>query len=301
MATGRISPPTDRVVAMLDHFLANPRDSFGLSELARALDISKPTCLGIATSLTSHGYLCVHPVTRVYSIGPAFLAAGHIARHAMPVADLAEAGLRELANTFGVRCAAASVIGADIVVLGGANPDGHADVVRTGFRYPFAPPVGIEFVLWDRDAAIERWINAAPSAPVTADRDRLRRVVAECRSRGFAVDALTELGAKIYRLLAEVAMLRMPDTVRSLVGEVASTLGERVYLEDELRGADPLPINLLAAPVYDRDGRQQLALTMHIGAMLSPVEIQTRGAALRAAADAVTASVGGAAPAAAAS
>ncbi len=182
-------------------------------------------------------------------------------------------------------------------MLGGANPDGHADVIR----YPFAPPVGIEFVLWDSDAAIERWINAAPTAPVTTDRQPLYQVVAECRRRGFAVDALTELGAKVYRLLTEMATLNLPDTVRSLVGEVASTLGQRVYLDQELAATNPLPINLLAAPVYNRDGSQQLAPTMHIGGILSPVEIQTRGTALRTAADAVTASMRGAPPAAAAS
>ncbi len=296
MTTKRISPPTDRVVAMLDHFLANPTEAFGLSELTRALDISKPTCLGIATSLANHGYLSVHSVTRAYSLGPAFLAAGRIARQAIPAADLAEARLRELANAFRVRCAIATVVGTDIVVLGGANPDGQPDYVRTGLRYPFAPPVGIECVLWDSDAAIERWINEAPTAPVMANRGRLEQVIAEGRRRGYVVEALTELGARVYRLLAEVAVLKVPDTVRSLMGEVASTLGERVYLEEELNGTDLLPINLLAAPVYDSDGRQQLVLTMHIGGTLTPGDICTRGAALRSAAEALTSEVGGATP-----
>ena len=49
---GRSSPPTARVVAVLDFLARHPHDTFGLSELARRLDLSKPTCLGILTTLT---------------------------------------------------------------------------------------------------------------------------------------------------------------------------------------------------------------------------------------------------------
>ena len=52
---GRGSPPTERVVRILD-FLADRADQrFGLSELARRLDLSKPTCLGIVTVLCDGG------------------------------------------------------------------------------------------------------------------------------------------------------------------------------------------------------------------------------------------------------
>ena len=54
---GRTSPPTERVVAILDFLAQHPHDRFGLSELARRLDLSKPTCLGIVTTLTEAGYL----------------------------------------------------------------------------------------------------------------------------------------------------------------------------------------------------------------------------------------------------
>ncbi|MET0454210.1 MAG: helix-turn-helix domain-containing protein, partial [Mycobacterium sp.] len=45
----RASPPTARVVAILEFLAENPHDRFGLSELARRVDLSKPTCLGILT------------------------------------------------------------------------------------------------------------------------------------------------------------------------------------------------------------------------------------------------------------
>src|SRR5690625_7321263 len=55
--SGRASPPTARVLAVLEFLAAHPGEQFGLSELARRLQVSKPTCLGIVTTLTRTGYL----------------------------------------------------------------------------------------------------------------------------------------------------------------------------------------------------------------------------------------------------
>ncbi len=57
----RRSPPTERVVQVLDYLVARPGLRFGLSELARELELSKPTCLGILTALTDAGYLIRDP------------------------------------------------------------------------------------------------------------------------------------------------------------------------------------------------------------------------------------------------
>ena len=71
---GRTSPPTERVVAILDFLARHPHDRFGLSELARRLDLSKPTCLGIVTTLTESGYLLRDAQDKSYRLGPALIA-----------------------------------------------------------------------------------------------------------------------------------------------------------------------------------------------------------------------------------
>ena len=48
---GRASPPTDRVLRVLDFLSQRPHERFGVSELARRAELSKPTCLGIVTAL----------------------------------------------------------------------------------------------------------------------------------------------------------------------------------------------------------------------------------------------------------
>lgn len=296
MTSSRRSPPTQRVVALLEHIVSRPGQRFGLSELSRAVGISKPTCLGIVASLTETGWLVCDPETRGYSVGPALVAAGRLARMGLPAADVAERHLADLATRFDATCTASAVLGDEIVVLAGVRGDGRPDVVLPGSRYPFAPPVGLMYVLWDDDAAVDRWLRRPPTLPVTIDRKRLRTVVAECRARGFLVEGLTELGVRLHTLMAGVAAYDLPDEVRGLVGEMVSTLGERVCLDAELSGRGKRPTHLLAAPTYGSDGRQQMVLTLYVGASITGAEITRRGRALTATAAAVTDEVGGVPP-----
>ena len=61
---GRASPPTQRVVDVLDFLARHPHDRFGVSELARRVGQSKPTCLGIVVTLAESGYLVRDPADK---------------------------------------------------------------------------------------------------------------------------------------------------------------------------------------------------------------------------------------------
>jgi DNA-binding IclR family transcriptional regulator len=296
MSSSRRSPPTQRVVALLDHVVAHPAERFGLSELSRTLQISKPTCLGIVTTLTETGWLDCDPQTRSYGVGPALLSAGRLARRAVPGADVAERQLADLARRYTSPCTASAVVGNEIVVLTSVRGDGRSEGAMAGSRYPFAPPVGLMYLLWDSDAAFERWLRIRPTLPVVLDHAHLRKVVAECRARGYLVEGLTEVGARLHTLMAGVAAYDLPDEVRGLVGEMVSTLGERVYLGAELTARGKHPTHLLAAPTYGSDGRQEMVLTLYVGASITGAEISRRGRALMATAAAVTTEVGGVPP-----
>lgn len=293
MTSLRRSPPTQRVIALLDHFVAHQGGRYGLSELARELDISKPTCLGILTTLVDSGHLACDPVTKTYSLGPAFISVGRIARQSFPAGDVATPLLADLSRRYGAACTASAVAGDEIVVLASTAPDGRRPAVPVGQRYPFAPPVGLMYVLWNTDEAFERWIAKRPTLPVTLDTAHLRSVVAECRARGYLVEGLTDTGRRLHSLMAGVAAYDLPKEVRELVGEAVSSLGERVYLGADLSARGKHPVNVLAAPTYDADGIQELVLTLYVGDAITGAEIARRGAALVAVADAVTADVGG--------
>jgi hypothetical protein len=121
-------------------------------------------------------------------------------------------------------------------------------------------------------------------------------VVDECRERGYLVEGLTEVGRRLHTLMAGVAAYDLPDEVRDLVGEMVSTLGERVYLGAELTARGKHPTHLLAAPTYDSNGRQELVVTLAVDDSITGAEISRWGKALMATAAAITAKSGGVPP-----
>ncbi|WP_378741998.1 helix-turn-helix domain-containing protein [Nocardia brasiliensis] len=288
----RRSAPTVRVVQVLDYFVEQRGKRFGLSELARALDLAKPTCLGILTELTAGGYLVRDADTLTYGLGPALIAAGRVAQDSFAISALARTELEKLTARYRTTCTASAVVGEQIMVLESTGPG----MVKVGAAYHFAPPVGLMYVLWDTDAAFDAWLAKPPTVPLQQDEARLRQVVAECRERGYLVESLTSAGRRLYSMLAGFAARDLPDELRELVGELVTSLGERVYLGTDLRPRKEHPVSLLAAPTYGGDGRQNMVLTMYVGASITGAEIDRRGTALVAAADAVTAASGGQRP-----
>ncbi|SDE47666.1 IclR family transcriptional regulator [Rhodococcus tukisamuensis] len=293
---GRRSPPTERVMAVLDYLVARPDQRFGLSELARALGISKPTCLGIVSALVGGGYLTRDSGAKTYGLGPALIAAGRAAQRGFAVGPIARAQLDRLAAEFGSVCTASAVVGDRVMIVEVAVPDGvkvGRMTVKVGQAYPFAPPVGLMYVLWGADEELEAWLRREPTLPVVLDRDLLREVVEDCRDAGYLVERLTSMGRRLFSLMQGVAGHDLPSEIRELLGEMVSNLGERVYLGREMSSDAEHPVSLIAAPVYDADGRQALVLTLDVGGSITGSEIARRGKALAAAADAVTAEVGG--------
>jgi DNA-binding IclR family transcriptional regulator len=292
----RQSPPTERVVAVLDFLVARPGERFGLSELARGVGLAKPTCLGIVTALTRGGYLVHDPATKVYGLGPALIAAGRVAQQDFAAAAVARRELGVLSARYDTVCTASAVVGEQIVVLERTGPARAAAAVKVGQTYPFAPPVGLMYVLWGGDRALDRWLARPPTLPSRIDRAHLRRVVGECRERGYLVESMSPTGLRLHSLMAGVAAYDLPAEVRDLVGEVVSSLGERVYLGADLAARRKHPVSLIAAPTFDADGGQELVLTLYVGGAITGAEIARRGDALVAAADAVTEQVSGRRP-----
>lgn len=291
---GRASPPTDRVVTVLDHLASHPDRRFGVSELSRRLGLSKPTCLGIVTSLTDAGYLVRDDADKTYRLGPALIRLGLRAQESMRVNPSAREQLRRLSERFEATVALSGIVDDRITVLDLVSPPGAHPGVEAGQSYPFAPPVGLMFVLWDDDAA-RRWLGKEPTIPLRTDSERLERVIAECRADGYLVERRTAAGGRLYALMAGMSAT-LPGELQALLAELVSDIGERVLLRSDRAGRAPHDVSVISAPVFERDRRQAMVASLHIGAPLTEREIVRRATALVATADAVTAQIGGTAP-----
>ncbi|KAA0090308.1 ArsR family transcriptional regulator [Mycolicibacterium sp. P1-18] len=294
--TDRASPPTERVVSILDFLARHPHDRFGLSDLARRVELSKPTCLGILTTLAESDYLIRDARDKTYRLGPRLISLGHTAQESMRVSPTAREELSRLAATYATTAALSAVIDDRITLLElVGQSDAARESVMVGQSYPFAPPVGLMFVLWD-DEALRSWLAKEPTIPLRTDSERLGRVVAECRRDGYLVERLTPSGRRLYALMAGMSST-LPQELRALLGEMISDVGERVYLASEAAGAGRSKkrhdISVISAPVFDHHRRQAMVMSLQIGRALTDAEIAKRARSLMVSARALTSQLGG--------
>jgi DNA-binding IclR family transcriptional regulator len=291
----RQSPPTDRVIRILNLLAAHPDERFTLTELTHRLSITKATCLGIVGTLLREGYLRRDPLNKSYALGPSLLAVGRAARDSFASLELTRPLLTELTERFGLSCTASTVIGNDIVVLERTGLPGEKDsAVQPGQRYPYAPPSGVVFAVWQSNQAIEHWLAAYPPVPI--DHQRLQALADSSRATGFLVERLTDVSVPSYTLLAGLTAGNLPDAVVRTFNAIVAAFPDRYYLGNELNGDEPLPVSVIVAPTYTDHGRPDLLLGLFVLRDVVPSEITVLGEAVRQAARTVTRQVGGCDP-----
>src|SRR4051794_4839834 len=102
----RPAPAAARTVAMLSFLSEHPDQSFGLSELARQLSLSKATAHALTATLADAGWLLRDPAEKTYRLGPALIAVGRAASAGFPALDFARGEMRALVDDLGVECLA---------------------------------------------------------------------------------------------------------------------------------------------------------------------------------------------------
>ncbi len=260
-----------------------------LSGIAKKLDLSLSTTLGILNELRHVGYVERHEDSLGYSLGAGVLELGQAARQSKPALGAARAEMLKLHARFGKVCTVATTVGGQVVVLdrvGDSEDVGQLGVA--GSRYPFDAPVGLMFVAWDTDAAVESWLARAPIELEQSRLRRMRSIMSACRQTGYLVERMTEVDVRLHRMLRLVE--REPQAVSQAFATAAAIFGQRDYLVQELTKAAHASVSVICAPAFDGDGHAHLILSMYVLDEHVPVrEIREMAEALRAACDAVTA------------
>lgn len=291
------SPSAERVVTVIDFLASRPGESFGLSELARALGLSKATAHALCTTLTGAGWLLRHPADKSYSLGPALIAAGHAAgARQLDLVDLARPVMEELAAELEAQVVASSTVGDEMVLLATAGRPGPMWLAFTiGQRVPLAPPLGTVFLAWAAPRAVEEWLARLGPDATDDDKERLRSALGVIRRRGYALNLEAVANLTLSRALSGRAA--PADRRRRALAVAVEELAHEEYLLQELEAGATYRLSQVSAPVFGADGGVALALTVvGLPEKLSGEEVSRYGDTLVAAARRVTSSIHGCPP-----
>ena len=294
----RVSPPTQRVTALLDAVCAAPRHPHSLADLAKSTGVSKATGLGILNELCASGWLSRDAETKTYRPGPRLLAVGAAAEESYAPVDAARPALHQLTvdldapATVSVRTAHQALI----VARHGPHPN-RTPSLRAGLHTPLIAPGALVFFAWSDDTTLDRWLTDSPLHSERVDREQVAGIVKAARRDGYLVERLSDLDPALFALLAELGTAPIPAQLSDVIRRTLDPSGMAQYLIDRVDRRRRYDVGYVAAPVFDRSGELAFLVSVLImEAGVAGAELERVATTLLGATAEMTAAIGGVNP-----
>ncbi|MEW9854257.1 IclR family transcriptional regulator [Novosphingobium sp. M1R2S20] len=243
----RSSPGVRRVAAILNFIADHPGQAFALTDLVRALKLSRATCHALLTGLVDVGYL-YRTGDKTYVLGPALAAIGRTAAEHFSPLQVAQPEMRSIADEFDVVCGAYFMEG-DMMHLreraASANHVGYP--VPLGIRMPITTVQAIVFFAKTPKEA-QAWLDRnIPNA------DEERRNTLQAGTRFVQEHGYLPL---IRAAGVDHSFSNAPSALRSAADD--PPVAPLLALSDE----DRYPLAAVMAPIYDARDRVSISLLM---------------------------------------
>jgi DNA-binding IclR family transcriptional regulator len=259
----RRSPPTDRVVGVLEVLAAHAGRPLSFSEIMRRVGLTRATCHAVLLSLHDAGYVLRDDNTRTYLLGPAVSALGRVADLSLPFLPPVRHLVRSLVATTGCACALTSVANDWVMVLDHEGALTGPDHLRRGNHVPFVAPYGTIHAAWARPDTRRDWLRGGTD---------LERLLNQVEARGFSVAPYDEPRRNLRELLALIKEDVLSQELRKLLERTAGPVA-RDYLDEDMARMQKLPVSSISCPVFDASGH--VGFGMHLEVLQTEVDRQT--------------------------
>jgi DNA-binding IclR family transcriptional regulator len=263
------------MVAILNFFAEHPGQAFTLTDLVRALKLSRATCHALLAGLVEAGYL-YRTSDKSYVLGPTLAAIGRIANEHFSPLQAAQPEMRALADEFDAICSAIFLERDEVIVRARAAAMSQLGwSIPQGSRMKLRPPFGAVYFAWGPPAQAERWMDGLDPPPTPQQRTALLQEMRYARERGYSF-GVRNLNVHTEQLTPE--QIFSGKRQEYPVSPVISIDPERQYL-----------IAFVVAPVFD--AQQNVAFTlglMGFTGKMSGAQISHMGRRLREACDRIT-------------
>jgi len=248
------SQPTARALAILDLLMANPSQSFGLTEMTRRLNLNKATCHAILTTMSNYGYLVQHPKTKAYRLGPSIIAAGNAAFAQFPVLEYARPELEGLQSDLDIGFGVTGRSKLHMVLLalyGRARP--LIDSFQLGLRLPNAAPVAACFTAFSPANELEAWLTRGHESRGGYNEkldQKLRVALIAIRARGYEVTLKTRAEAELTRELGRIHNAWSLTELEAVANKYQRDLCDEYYHLDRIDPRARYEVSTISVPVF---------------------------------------------------
>jgi DNA-binding IclR family transcriptional regulator len=195
---------------------------------------------------------------------------------ARPLAHAARSAALRLSREVGYAGSVVERFGDSLVVTAFEGDPATQAAGIPGDRIPYAPPFGVALAAWDTEEEQRAWIRRG--AGNNTDRiQRLERVLAHTRERGFDVDWTTPALAQAVQAVTTLDSNEMPTPVRHILDQLLVEFTTIGFLSDDNPGRRKQPVATIAAPVFDHHRQVALMVAVHPLCPLSARQIRMIG------------------------
>jgi DNA-binding IclR family transcriptional regulator len=181
----RSSPSILRAVAIINFFADHPGEAFTLTDLVKALKLSRATCHGVLTALVETGYL-YRRTDKSYVLGPALLFVAETAKEHFSPLQVAKPEMRSLADAYDAVCSAAFRERHDVVVRERAAAISHLGFTSPrGKRLPLLPQFAAPFLARSAPAEVKAWVDSIDPPCTREQISLLHQGIDFVREHGF--------------------------------------------------------------------------------------------------------------------
>ena len=245
----RSSPGVRRVAAILNFIADHPGQAFALTDLVRALKLSRATCHALLTGLVDVGYL-YRTSDKTYVLGPTLAAIGRVAADHFSPLQVAQPEMRAIADEFDVVCGAYFLEGDEMHLR-----DRAASLSHVGYPVPLGTRMKLH---WTQ--AITFFARSPKEADAWLDRADPKP--------GAEQIALFEKGMEFVREHGFIVHVRKPGFTMTLDNPESEHFtppeGDDIPVtpQFDLQADKHYPLAAIIAPVFDAKGRVPFSFVM---------------------------------------
>lgn len=269
------SPPTERVIAVVELLGSEPARQFTLAEICRSLNISRATGHAILTTLAAHDWVTRDPASAEYAWGPAMASLTKPAKSLMYRGEL-----QALAAETGTQISLTRREGRTLVIVETVGECLTGPRISPGLQTPLVAPFGRDYIAGASTETRNAWLEAI-GQPDPGLRRRMAAVLKETRVRGFVVERLTREYVRVYTALRALSGDGEIDMITTQLARAFADLTTIDVLPDEMNDTAGHSIATISAPIADIDGAVIMSVTAAVFSTMTGSAIRDLGAKVR--------------------